>query len=66
LLPLLAAAIRRRRLGGWLDWGSISELMEVVALAEAGKINMLVEHFPLERAGDAYPFLGEGKIQGAR
>ena len=45
-------------------WGSISELMEVVALAEARKINMLVEHFPLKRAGDAYQLLREGKIQG--
>jgi propanol-preferring alcohol dehydrogenase len=45
-------------------WGFIGELMEVVALAEAGKINMLVEHFPLERAGDAYQLLREGKIQG--
>ena len=45
-------------------WGSISELIEVVALAEAEQINMLVEHFPLERAGDAYQLLREGKIQG--
>ena len=45
-------------------WGSIGELMEVVALAEAGKIQMLVEHFPLERAADAYRYLAEGKVQG--
>ena len=45
-------------------WGFIGELMEVVALAEAGKINMLVEHFPLERAGEAYQLLREGKIPG--
>jgi propanol-preferring alcohol dehydrogenase len=31
-------------------WGSIPELMEVVSLAQAGKIKMLVEEFPLERA----------------
>ena len=36
----------------------------MVALAQAGKITMLVEHFPLERAGDAYQLLREGKIQG--
>ena len=45
-------------------WGSIPELMEVVSLAQAGKIKMLVEHFPLERAGEAYHLLHHGKIQG--
>src|SRR5215468_9331270 len=45
-------------------WGFITELMEVVSLAQAGKIKMLVEHFPLERAGEAYQLLHDGKIQG--
>jgi propanol-preferring alcohol dehydrogenase len=45
-------------------WGSIPELMEVVTLAQAGKIKMLVEHFPLERAEEAYHLLHDGKIQG--
>jgi propanol-preferring alcohol dehydrogenase len=45
-------------------WGSISELMEVVTLAQAGKIQMLVEHFPLERVAEAYQLLHEGKIPG--
>ncbi len=45
-------------------WGFIGELMEVVSLAQAGKIKMLVEHFPLERAGEAYRLLREGKIAG--
>ncbi len=45
-------------------WGSIPELMEVVSLAQAGKIKMLVEHFPLERASEAYHLLHDGKIQG--
>jgi len=45
-------------------WGSIPELMEVVSLAEAGKIKMLVEQFPLERANEAYQLLHDGKIQG--
>jgi alcohol dehydrogenase, propanol-preferring len=45
-------------------WGFIPELMEVVTLAQAGKIQMLVEHFPLERAGEAYQLLREGRIQG--
>ena len=44
--------------------GSITELMEVVALAQAGKIKMLVEHFPLDRAVEAYQLLREGKIHG--
>jgi alcohol dehydrogenase, propanol-preferring len=45
-------------------WGSIPELMEVVSLAQAGKIKMLVEHFPLEQASEAYHLLHDGKIQG--
>jgi alcohol dehydrogenase, propanol-preferring len=45
-------------------WGSIQELMEVVTLAQAGKIKMLVEQFPLERASEAYHLLHDGKIQG--
>jgi len=45
-------------------WGSITELMEVVSLAQAGKIKMLLEHFPLERAGEAYDLLHDGKIGG--
>lgn len=38
--------------------------MEVVSLAEAGKIQMLVEHFPLDRAREAYSLLHDGKIPG--
>lgn len=45
-------------------WGSIPELMEVVALAQQQKIKMLVEHFPLARADEAYRLLQEGRIQG--
>jgi propanol-preferring alcohol dehydrogenase len=45
-------------------WGSIPELMEVVSLAQAGKIKMLVEHFPLDRVSEAYHLLHDGKIQG--
>jgi propanol-preferring alcohol dehydrogenase len=45
-------------------WGSIPELMEVVSLAQAGKIKMLVEHFPLEKASEAYHLLHDGKIKG--
>ncbi|MFE7778704.1 NAD(P)-dependent alcohol dehydrogenase [Streptomyces sp. NPDC057445] len=45
-------------------WGFIPELMEVVTLAQQQKIKMLVEHFPLERAGEAYQLLHDGRIQG--
>jgi propanol-preferring alcohol dehydrogenase len=45
-------------------WGSIPELMEVISLAQAGKIKMLVEQFPLERASEAYHLLHDGKIRG--
>jgi propanol-preferring alcohol dehydrogenase len=45
-------------------WGSIPELIEVIELARTGKIRMLVENFPLERAGEAYHLLHDGKING--
>ncbi len=45
-------------------WGSIPELLEVVSLAQAGKISLLVEHFPLDRAAQAYQLLHDGKIFG--
>jgi propanol-preferring alcohol dehydrogenase len=45
-------------------WGSIPELIEVIDLAQTGKIQMLVEHFALERAEEAYQLLHDGKIQG--
>ncbi|MFF4804419.1 NAD(P)-dependent alcohol dehydrogenase [Streptomyces sp. NPDC001351] len=45
-------------------WGSLPELMEVIALAQQEKIKMLVEYFPLERANEAYQLLHDGKIQG--
>ena len=45
-------------------WGSIPELIEVINLAHTGKIQMLVEHFPLDRAAEAYQLLRDGKMQG--
>ena len=45
-------------------WGSIPELIDVVELATAGKIGMLVEHFTLDEAANAYQLLHDGKIQG--
>jgi propanol-preferring alcohol dehydrogenase len=45
-------------------WGSVSELIEVVALAQAGKIRMTTERFPLDRALDAYDRLHHGKVAG--
>ena len=45
-------------------WGSIPELIEVIDLAQSGKIKMLVEHFPLDDAAHAYHLLHEGKIHG--
>ncbi|MER6271760.1 NAD(P)-dependent alcohol dehydrogenase [Streptomyces sp900105755] len=45
-------------------WGSLTELMEVITLAQQGRIRMLVEHFPLQRANEAYQLLHDGRIQG--
>ena len=45
-------------------WGTIPELIEVISLAQTGKIKMLVEHFTLDDAAHAYHLLHDGKIQG--
>ncbi|GFE80070.1 oxidoreductase [Steroidobacter agaridevorans] len=45
-------------------WGSRTELMEVIALAAAGRIRAEVEVFPLEQALDVYQRLRDGKIRG--
>jgi len=45
-------------------YGSIPELIEVVALAQAGKIRTQVELFPLDQAPQVYERLREGRIHG--
>ncbi len=45
-------------------WGSRAELMEVIALARAGRIKAAVETFRLEQANEVYDKLREGKIKG--
>jgi len=45
-------------------WGTVSELMELVALARAGKIRVDVEAFSLDRAPEAYERLRRGEIRG--
>jgi len=45
-------------------WGTAVELMEVLDLARAGKIQAHVERFPLERVADAYASMREGTLSG--
>jgi propanol-preferring alcohol dehydrogenase len=45
-------------------WGSRSELMEVLALAEAGHLRPETHHFSLADAPDAYRQLHEGRLTG--
>jgi len=45
-------------------WGSIPELIEVITLAQAGKITARVDYFPLDDAARAYQLLHDGKIEG--
>ncbi len=45
-------------------WGTVSEFMEVVELAKAGKIHVEVERFPLEEAAEVYRKLKDGEIRG--
>ncbi len=45
-------------------WGTLLDLMEVLALAQAGRIQTTVERFPLERVEEAYQRMREGTLQG--
>lgn len=45
-------------------WGTLPELMEVIALAQSGRLRADVHRFSLESAPDAYRQLSEGKITG--
>jgi propanol-preferring alcohol dehydrogenase len=45
-------------------WGTRSELIEVVSLAQAGKIRLHVESFRLDEALEVYRRLREGRVEG--
>lgn len=45
-------------------WGSVTELMEVVSLAQEGKIKAHVERFALDEALDAYARMRRGDLEG--
>jgi alcohol dehydrogenase, propanol-preferring len=45
-------------------WGTLPELIEVIALAEAGKIKAHVESFSLDQAVEAYRLLKQGMVAG--
>jgi alcohol dehydrogenase, propanol-preferring len=45
-------------------WGTAIELIEVLDLARAGRIDPHVERFPLDRVADAYQRLREGSLDG--
>jgi propanol-preferring alcohol dehydrogenase len=45
-------------------WGSMPELIEVVALAAAGRIRAHTQHFALEDAPAAYEAMRDGTLKG--
>ena len=45
-------------------WGSLPELMEVIALAEAGRIRAHVQRFSLDEAPRAYEEMAAGRLHG--
>jgi alcohol dehydrogenase, propanol-preferring len=45
-------------------WGTVTELMELVALARPGKIRVDVETFSLDQAPEVYKRLRRGEIRG--
>jgi propanol-preferring alcohol dehydrogenase len=46
------------------SWGTLSELLEVVALARSGAIRTEVERLTLAQAGDGYRRLSRGEVRG--
>jgi len=45
-------------------WGTIPELMELIVLAESGRIKSHNNYYPLERAHEAYDAMRSGTLQG--
>ncbi len=45
-------------------WGTIPEMMEVLELAQAGRLRMTVERFSLEQVAEAYQRMREGTLKG--
>lgn len=45
-------------------WGTLPELMEVIALASAGKISAHTQHFTLDQAAAAYQAMRDGDLDG--
>jgi propanol-preferring alcohol dehydrogenase len=45
-------------------WGTLPELMEVIALAETGRIRPHIQRFSLEDAGEAYQAMRDGTLDG--
>ncbi len=45
-------------------WGTLPELVEVIALAESGRIRPSVQRFALEEAADAYDMMRAGTLEG--
>jgi propanol-preferring alcohol dehydrogenase len=46
------------------NWGTRNELAEVVALAQAGAVSVLVERSPLEEINDVFARLEQGQVSG--
>ncbi len=63
-LPFNFFSVRYGVTVGTSYWGSIHELMEVVSLARAGKLDVHVETFPLARVSEAYARLKAGTLKG--
>jgi propanol-preferring alcohol dehydrogenase len=45
-------------------WGSVTELMEVIALGESGRVQAHVQEFSLEDAPKAYEQMAAGTLHG--
>jgi propanol-preferring alcohol dehydrogenase len=45
-------------------WGTVTELMELIPLARAGRLHLDIETFPLDHALDAFERLRQGEISG--
>ncbi len=63
----LPFGFERLPIESWLTtvaWGSLDDLREVVALAQAGRLQWNVETMPLAEAAEAHRRLREGEVEG--
>lgn len=63
-LPFQYGALPHAATMGVTFGGSLSDLTEVVALAETGRVRPHIQHFGFDQIDEAYHALHEGTVEG--